>query len=162
MLETGEHQLRGERFGGYPRSRSRGRKLDADLLSHEEIERLLKVCSKRAPSGRRNSALIALMWRSGLRLGEALALMPKDVDLQGFTVTVQHGKGGKRRVVGLDLGTALMLDKWLVSRKKLGIGQRSPIFSTLQGGVIDQSYVRHFLSRAARKAGIEKRVHATG
>jgi site-specific recombinase XerD len=135
--------------------------LDADLLSHEEIDKLLRACSKRAPSGRRNRALIALLWRSGLRLGEALALTPKDVDLTEFVVRVQEGKTGKR-VVGLDLSTALLVDQWLVSRKKLRVGNAAPLFCTLQGGKIDQSYVRHLLPRLAAKAGIERRVHAHG
>jgi integrase len=34
------------------------------------------------------------------------------------------------------------------------------VFSTLEGRDVDQSYVRHLLPRLARKAGIEKRVHA--
>lgn len=135
--------------------------LDADLLSHEEIDRLLRVCSKRAPSGRRNRALLALLWRSGLRLGEALALTPKDVDLQEFVVRIQEGKTGKR-VVGLDISTALLIDQWLVSRKTLGIGNRAPLFCTLQGGQIDQSYIRHLLPRLAKKAGIERRIHSHG
>jgi site-specific recombinase XerD len=134
-------------------------KLDADILSPDEVDRLLRACSKRAPTGRRNRALIAVLWRCGLRLGEALALSPKDVDLLEFTVRVQQGKTGKR-VVGLDLGTALLIDQWLVSRKKLKAGPRAPLFCTLQGGPIDQSYVRHLLPRLARRAGIEKRVHA--
>jgi integrase/recombinase XerD len=135
--------------------------LDADLLTHEEIDRLLRACSKRAPSGRRNRALVALLWRSGLRLGEALSLDMKDVDLQEFVIRVQQGKTGKR-VVGLDLSTALLIDQWIASRKKLGIDKRSPLFCTLQGGKLDQSYVRHLLPRLAAKANIDRRVHAHG
>jgi site-specific recombinase XerD len=90
-----------------------------------------------------------------------LTLSPKDVDLQEFTVRVQQGKTGKR-VVGLDLGTALLIDQWLVSRKKLKVGAPAPLFCTLQGGLIDQSYVRHLLPRLAKRAGIEKRTHAHG
>lgn len=133
--------------------------LDADLLSHEEIDKLLRACSKRAPSGRRNRALIALLWRCGLRLGEALALTPKDVDLQESVVRVQQGKSGKR-VVGLDLSTGLLIDQWLVGRKKVGVGNQAPLFCTLQGGQIDQSYIRHLLPRLAKKVGIQKRCHA--
>ena len=81
------------------------RRLDADLLTPGEVERLIRVCSNRAPTGIRNRALIALAWRCGLRLGEVLALMPKDIDLDAATVIVQHGKGDRRRVVGLDAGT---------------------------------------------------------
>src|SRR5690349_5587926 len=47
--------------------------------------------------------MIALAWRSGLRIGEVLALRPKDVDLAAGTLVVQHGKGDRRRVVGLDV-----------------------------------------------------------
>jgi integrase/recombinase XerD len=133
--------------------------LDADLLSHDEIDRLLRACSKRAPTGRRNRALIAILWRSGLRLGEALALTPKDVDTQEFVIRVQRGKTGKR-VVGLDLSTGVLIDQWLVSRKKLGIPANQPLFCTLAGRPLQQSYVRHLLPRLAEKTGIQKRVHA--
>jgi site-specific recombinase XerD len=137
-------------------------KLDADLLSEAEVEALMRACSKRAPSGRRNRAMIAVMWRCGLRCSELLALMPKDVDAEEGRLVVQRGKGGKRRTVGLDVGTSLVIDQWLVSRKKLGIGSKSPLFSTLRGGPCDPSYLRHALPRLARKAGIEKRVHPHG
>jgi len=122
----------------------------------------MRACSKRAPSGRRNRAMIAVMFRCGLRCSELLALMPKDVDAEAGRLTVQCGKNKKRRVVGLDLGTSLVIDQWLVSRKKLGIGSRSPLFCTLQGGPVDSSYLRHALPRLARKAEIDKRVHPHG
>lgn len=134
-------------------------KLDADLLTHEEIDRLLKACSRRAPSGKRNKALICVLWRCGLRLGEALALTVKDVSLDEFTVTVQRGKSG-RRVVGLDTGTAILIDQWLVSRRKLGVGSQAPLFCTLTGTEIDQSYIRHLLPRLAKKVRIDSRCHA--
>jgi site-specific recombinase XerD len=136
------------------------RKLDADLLTAHEIEALLRVCSNRAPTGIRNRAMIALAWRSGLRIGEVLALQPKDLDLLSGTVIVQHGKGDKRRVVGIDAGTAALIQRWLDVRRKRGINGRAPLLSTLSGGVIEQSYVRHLLPRLAKKAGIDKRVHA--
>ncbi len=103
--------------------------------------------------------MIALAWRTGLRIGEVLALAVKDVDLDSGTLVVQHGKGDKRRTVGLDAGSAALLARWLQIRKKRGINGAS-IFCTLQGGQIDQSYIRHLLPRLARRAGIEKRVHA--
>jgi site-specific recombinase XerD len=136
------------------------KQLDADLLTASEIEQLLRACSNRAPTGIRNRALIALAWRSGLRIGEVLALRPKDIDLDTGTLVVQHGKGNKRRVVGVDTGTAALLARWLEVRRKRGVNGRAPIFCTLNGEQIDQSYVRHLLPRLATKAGIGKRVHA--
>jgi Phage integrase family len=89
------------------------RRLDADLLTEDEIEALIRACSRRAPTGVRNRAIIALAWRSGLRIGEVLALQVKDVDLDAGTLVVQRGKGDKRRVVGLDAGTAALVSGWL-------------------------------------------------
>jgi integrase/recombinase XerC len=154
------------RFGGPEISsptrwtRTMSRRLDADVLTAGEIERLLRACSNRAPTGIRNRALIAIAWRSGLRIGEILALRLKDIDLETGTVVVHHGKGDKRRVVGVDAGTGALLNRWLDIRRTCGADSRSPVFCTLDGGQIDSSYVRHLLPRLARRAGIEKRVHA--
>jgi integrase/recombinase XerC len=104
--------------------------------------------------------MIALAWRSGLRIGEVLALRPKDVDLASGTLTVQHGKGDKRRVVGLDAGTVALVARWAEARRKLGVPSRAPLICTLDGNSVAQDYVRHLLPRLAQRAGIEKRVHA--
>jgi site-specific recombinase XerD len=138
-----------------------GTTLDADLLSGAEVELLLRQCSRRAPTGVRNRALITVLWRCGLRLGEALALQPKDFDPDAGTLVVQRGKLGKRRVVGVDAGTAALVGRWLEVRRKRGIGGRT-LFCSLRGRPMDQSYVRHLLPRLARKAGVERRVHAHG
>ncbi len=84
------------------RATNRGRRFPAELLSEEEARALVRACSARAPTGIRNRALINLLYRGGLRVSEALALMPKDVDQAAGTVTVLHGKGDRRRVVGID------------------------------------------------------------
>jgi site-specific recombinase XerD len=135
-------------------------RLDADLLTPAEIEALILACSNRAPTGIRNRTMIATTWRCGLRIGETLALRPKDIDLAQGTATVQHGKGDKRRVVAMDAGTSALVERWLTRRGTLPTSRTSVLFCTLAGGPIDQSYVRHLLPRLARKAGIEKRVHA--
>ena len=41
---------------------------------------MMRGCSRKAPTGLRNRALIALLYRSGLRINEALDLYPKDLD----------------------------------------------------------------------------------
>jgi site-specific recombinase XerD len=135
-------------------------RLDADLPTATEVEALMKASSPRAATGVRNRAMIAVAYRSGLRIGEILSLRPKDVDLDAGTINVRHGKGDRHRVVGLDSGTAALIDRWLKIRRRRGIGPNSPVFSTLSGRQIDSSYVRHMLPRLARRAGIDKRIHA--
>lgn len=137
-------------------------RLPQDALTTNEVESLLRACSRRAPTGVRNAALITIMWRCGLRVGEALALRPQDLDLDSGTVTVQHGKGDKRRVVGMDAGTRALVAEWVRVRSKRVKTRSGPLFCTLDGQQIDQSYVRHLLPRLARRAGIAKRVHPHG
>jgi len=139
----------------------RGR-LDADLPTHREIEALLRACSRRAPTGVRNAAIITVAWRCGLRIGEILALEPKDLDLHRRTLTVRHGKGDRSRVVGIDSGTTAILERWLTIRNKRFRCRSAPVFCTLTGGPIEPSYIRHLLPRLACRAGIEKRIHAHG
>jgi site-specific recombinase XerD len=54
------------------------------------------------PHGRRLRALIVLLWRAGLRIHEALALTEGDLDQRRGSLLIRHGKGGRRREVGLD------------------------------------------------------------
>ncbi len=141
---------------------NKGRRYPAEILTPEEVRALVKACSNRAPTGVRNRALLVVLYRAGLRVSEALALAPKDVDRVAGTVTVLKGKGGKRRTVGLDPGAFAVLERWLERRAKLGINGRVPIFCTLKGERMATAYVRALMPRLGRKAGIEKRVHAHG
>jgi integrase len=143
-------------------SSARPRRRPPEVLSEPEAIALIRACSSRAPTGVRNRALIAVLWRSGLRISEALALELRDVDLEAGTLRVRHGKGDKSRTVGVDEQTAALLARWLDRRRRLGPGARAPVFCTLAGGRVDPSYVRHLLPRLARKAGINRRVHAHG
>jgi site-specific recombinase XerD len=143
-------------------SSSSRRRRPPEVLTEPEAIALIRACSTRASTGIRNRALIAVLWRSGLRISEALALEPRDVDLQAGTLRVRHGKGDKSRTVGVDEQTAALLARWLDRRRGLGPGARAPVFCTLEGARVDPSYVRHLLPRLARKAGLDRRVHAHG
>ena len=46
--------------------------------------------------------LIAVLWRAGLRITEALMLTESDLDARSGSVLVRCGKGGMRRLVGMD------------------------------------------------------------
>jgi site-specific recombinase XerD len=141
---------------------NKGRKYPAEPLTASEVEGLIRACSNRAPTGIRNRALLAVLWRCGLRLSEALALYPKDIDGQAGTLRVLHGKGDRARTVGVEPGALAIVARWQDVRRKLNIGPRARLFCTLAGHPLKTAYVRALLPRLARKAGIEKRVHAHG
>ncbi len=52
--------------------------------------------------GDRVRALIVIVWRAGLRIGEALDLAEPDLEPARGAVLVRAGKGGRRREVGMD------------------------------------------------------------
>ena len=58
---------------------NRGRTYPPEVLTPEEVERLVGAASARSSTGIRARALILTLQRGGLRIGEALALHPKDV-----------------------------------------------------------------------------------
>jgi len=141
------------------------RTLPAEIYTREETNAVLAACSRRGVAGIRNRALIAVLYRCGLRIGEALALKPADLDRASGTVRVLRGKGGKARTVGIDAGALAIVEQWLSKRAELGI-RSGPLFCTFsansKGQLIDASYVRHLLPRLRKKANVAKRVHAHG
>ena len=131
----------------------RGRRFPAEPLTPSEMTRLLAGCSRRAPTGVRNRALILLMYRSGLRISEVLALRPADVDLERHTIRLRATKSGHAQTRGLHPSADAALLRWLAIRPA------GPcLFSTLDGGPLAAEYVRIMLRRLASRAGISKRV----
>jgi len=140
----------------------RERQKPIDLLSKHEVDSLIHAASRRAPTGIRNKALIAALYYAGLRVSEALALLPKDLDLEQGAINVQRGKGGKQRMVGINAKAQAYLDRWFDTRSKLGINGSQRVFCTLSGGPLSPRYVRQALQRYADRADLDKRVHPHG
>ena len=65
--------------------------------------------------GLRIRALIAILWRGGLRISEALPLNETDIDERRGSLLVRHGKGDKRREAGMDRFRFEQLAAWLGS-----------------------------------------------
>ncbi len=146
---------------------NKGKRYPAEPLTREEVHRLLAACP-RGPAGMRNRALLVVLYRTGLRISEALSLYPKDVDFAGGSITVLEGKRRKRRTVGIDPQAAGMVEAWIAKRAKLGLNGRHPLFCTItrdngpRGRALGTAYCRDMVKRLGERAGIEKRVHPHG
>ena len=143
---------------------TRGKLMPPEVLTEREIRALIGACSTRGITGHRNRALLAILWRTGVRISEALELRPHDVDFQNGTVRVRVGKGLKPRTTVLsDLDALPFVERWLEERgKREAVGQGAPLLCTLKGTATDPSYARHLLPRLAKQAGLERRVHPHG
>src|ERR1700710_2413232 len=96
------------------------RTLPPEVLSPDEVNALMAACKGDCYLAVRNRALIAVLYRSGLRIAEALSLYPKDVDPERSSIRVLRGKGGKSRTVGIDAGGLAMLAPWIERRAAMG------------------------------------------
>jgi site-specific recombinase XerD len=110
--------------------------------------------------GHRTRALIVVLWRSGLRVSEALALEERDLNPRTGQIVVRHGKGDKRRIVGMDRFGWDELEAWLREREQFA---RGPVFCVLEGPTAGtrqwaDNDVRLQLHKLAAKAGIRKRI----
>ena len=151
-------------FPGYHKGRipgSKGKTYPAEILTPEEVLAILDLCPDTL-IGVRDRALIAALYRAGLRSGEALALEPKDVDLAVGSIAVLHGKGDRRRTVGIDPGAAAVIEAWVKRRRELAPPPGVVLFCSRKCRPMHNSSVRMMLQRLARKAGIDKRVHPHG
>jgi integrase/recombinase XerD len=151
-------------------------KYPPEPLTQDEVNRIIRACGCRYPTGIRNAALFTLLYHGGLRISEALALKPKDLDVRTCQVTVLHGKNDEYRIIGLNPGTVAVIERWLDRRKTIGLTGRHPLFCTISSGAatgfgtrprragarLSDRYVRQALNRAAARAGVEKRVHPHG
>lgn len=149
-----------------------GLKFPPEPLTNDEALALLKAVPTRTKTGKpnpvgiRNHALLTLLWRTGLRVSEALDLRPHHVDFGTRRVKVLHGKGDKARTVGIDTGGLMALQPWLMERALLGVDPRAPLFCTVQrpgrGNTIHSAYVRDVLHKYGELARLPKRVHPHG
>jgi len=132
-----------------------------EVLTDDEVRRLMAACSAR-PTGVRNRALLVVLYRAGLRINEALSLYPKDVDAVVGAIRILNAKGSRSRTVGMDPEGFAILQRWLDVRGARKITDRAPIFCDLNGEPLRTAYFRVLMPRLAAKAGIAKRVHAHG
>jgi len=119
------------------------------VLSPEEQRALLRTFNRRWPTKCRNHAMVLTMLRTGLRVGEAVALKWDHIDFRTRRLIVREGKGAKDRVVYFDEEVREAITEWR---------GRAPesryVFSTLKGEPMTTTYCRQYTKRAARKAGI--------
>jgi site-specific recombinase XerD len=138
-----------------------GMDLPAQPMTPAEVASIIGACSAKSRTGIRNRALLTLLYRSGLRISEALALRPADVNLERRSLRLLDTKSGKAQTRGFHPSADDALARWIDTRKQLGF-RNGPLFCTLDGTPLHPQYVRNVLGRLAVKAGVDKRVHPHG
>jgi site-specific recombinase XerD len=143
----------------------RSPKLDEQVvepLTDDDLRAMLKACQvpkaaepKVALRHRRDEAIIRLMFESGIRAGEAVALDLDDIDLPNGVVTVRRGKGGKGRVVPFGPDASLAIDRYLRLRRGHRLADTPDLWLGDRGKKFSYDALHKTLRMRADAAGIE-------
>lgn len=135
----------GWRLSGLPRA-----------LEPHEVKRVLGSCDRRSVVGRRDTAIVQLLLRLGLRAGDATALTLDDLDWRAGEIVVRGKERCEARLplprdVGQALASYLSSSRPRTDERRVFLRSRAPYAPLSTGGLI--SVVRHALSRAGVSGG---------
>ena len=124
------------------------------------IEELLEGFAD-SPAGRRDRAVVELLYASGLRVGELVALDLSDIELSRRMLRVR-GKGRKERLVPFGRPAAAAIERYLPERarwRRLVAAADDPLFVNQRGGRLTDRSVRRLLDAAVRRCADLGHVH---
>lgn len=140
---------------------NKGRRRSPEPFTKAEVLAIVRETSRRGHAGWRDRALIITLWRTGLRISEALDLRVRDLELEHGFLRVRHGKGDKFRIVAIDHDAVDVLADWLGRRAGIpGIASGGFVFCTISqpmpGSRMGAPQFRTKLKLLADRAGIDK------
>jgi len=130
-----------------------------ETLSFEEVEKLLKKPDKNHPLGLRDSAMIELLYATGVRVSELISLTINDINLEvGYIISM--GKGSKQRIIPLGEEASLRLKNYLESSRPLLIKGKAinELFVNRQGDKMTRQGFWKIIKKYAKAAGIAKEI----
>jgi integrase/recombinase XerD len=135
-----------------------------EVLTVDEVERLLQVRGDDSPEGVRDRALLELLYASGLRISEAVGLDRDEIDLDEGLVRVV-GKGDRERQVPVGEMAVLWLRRYVSEVRPAWLEKRllegrhgGPLFVSVRGERLDRRRAWEMLVAAARSAGLSEGV----
>jgi integrase/recombinase XerD len=130
-----------------------------DVLSVSEIELLLNIPDTRQAIGKRNAAMLELLYAAGLRVSELINLKFLDVNLEACFVRVL-GKGSKERIVPFGLFAKNKMDDYIINARPLLLknGVSQFLFVARKGQPMTRQGFWKLLKQYAKQAGIKKKI----
>ncbi len=131
-------------------------KLLPDVLAEEDVERLLAAPDVTTGLGRRDKAMLELLYASGLRVSELVTLRAQDVDLEaGFLRCT--GKGNKERLVPVGSHARAAIQAYLAQRA--GGAGGAPLFVSNRGRAMSRVNFWKRIRRYGKACGIANAIY---
>ena len=129
------------------------------ILSPEDLDRLIGAADGHDPGGLRDRAILELLYASGLRVSEIVALDLWQVDLRDQTVRVR-GKGNKERIGVFGAPAREALERFVESgRRALAPSSEEALFVNRFGGRLTVRSVQSIVHKYAVKAALPVEAH---
>ncbi len=144
-----EHLEQAQRILSIPFKRTANRAVE--YLEAEEVRALLENIDQSSLAGRRDFALLSVMFNTGARVQEVASLQAANCRLAAPPSVKFFGKGQKERICPLWPGTARLL-KQLFQDYGLEPHQAEPVFRNQQGKPLTRFGVRLILKRYVQRA----------
>lgn len=128
-----------------------------EVLSRDEVERLLNAPASSTPHGLRDRAILELFYSSGLRVSELCGVLLQSIDLEEGYVRV-FGKGAKERIAPIGSAAIKAVEDYLSGGRPHFVKAQtgSELFLSQHGRGISRKMVWVMIKEQARRAGIEK------
>jgi len=122
-------------------------------LEPDEVIRLLGSIDKNSVLGFRDFFLYSMLYRLGLRIGEAISININDIDFEKQILTI-HGKGRRERKLPLLPDLMDILEQWLIYRTRLyGANQLDALFISKKGNRLSIRTAQDNFQKIVTKAG---------
>jgi len=130
-----------------------------EFLSQDEASRVVEAVDSDSPVYWRDRAVLELLYATGMRVSELTGLSLGDLDTEDGSCLV-FGKGGKERLVPVGTLALDVAGRYLAGvRPRLDRGKgKGAVFLNQRGTPLTRMTVWTIVSRAARRAGIERRI----
>ena len=119
------------------------------FFSPEGLHRLLRQPNTATKKGRRDHAMLVLLYDTAARVQEIIDLAVRDIRLQQPATVVLHGKGRKTRVIPIGVKTASIMEKYLKETGHIGATEALdfPVFTNSRNCKLTRAGVAHILAK---------------
>jgi site-specific recombinase XerD len=136
------------------------------IFSRQEMEAIFSACDNlKLCSGLKSvifsiPALVRLLYGTGLRIGEALALKNADVNLNENYLIVRDSKNGQERMIPISHSLSEVCSEYVANRNKIPVAKSDRFFISLAGKKCEIEDVRRWFTKVLAEANIRR--SATG
>jgi len=134
---------------------------DTTGIKPDGIRKMLLKINRDSPKGKRDFAILRLLWDNALRRNEVVSANIGDFDFEGRSLQILgKGRGSQKSLISLSMGTASAIQDWLSQNETMSSNQ--PLFTALdrahRGHRLTGTAIYQIIDHLARESEISKQM----